>query len=176
MKKAAIVSLVSFMLWSCGNNPGRNAVDQNAIQQQEDGTISLKIEEAACYFDNVNPSFNTAEWNVVVTKPGRYKVWLSSATSDTLNLDYSSSVKIVFLDSQIEANPECDEIVLNSQDIPYPFYRADSYMGTFSILEPGRYSIQAISDKIIPSGYGNKTASLEAETRIVSLYLKPVTR
>jgi hypothetical protein len=43
---------------------------EHRIVQESDGTVSLKIEKAACYNDAVNPSNNTADWNVVITKPG----------------------------------------------------------------------------------------------------------
>jgi hypothetical protein len=71
-----------------------NQIVQNKILQQEDGTISLKVDKADCYQDKVNPSSNTAEWNVRVSKSGRFNVWLSSATKDTTDLKYDNSVKL----------------------------------------------------------------------------------
>ena len=38
--------------------------------RKSDGTLALNIENATCYSDVVNPSSNTAEWNVVVSKTG----------------------------------------------------------------------------------------------------------
>ena len=56
------------LIVSCNNavrsDEKRNMVAENRILQQKDGTISLKIDKAECYHDMVNPSSNTAEWNV----------------------------------------------------------------------------------------------------------------
>ncbi len=62
--------------------------------QQPDGTISLQLDKADRYSDIQDPSENTAEWNVVVSKSGRYNVWLSSATRDTTDLNYKSKVLV----------------------------------------------------------------------------------
>src|SRR5512143_421964 len=131
-----IVCILAFMSWSCGNNSEKNSTSEKTVLQQEDGTLSLKMEEATCYNDEYDPSSNTAEWNVKVSKPGRFKVWLSSATKDTTDLSYINSVKISLLDKLLEVNPEPDRVVLNSKDVSYPYYRADSYMGSFYIAEP----------------------------------------
>jgi len=68
------------LLYSCNNiseqKLSKDKIVQNRIVQQKDGTISLKVEKADCYHDIVNPSSNTAEWNVVVSKSGRFNVWL----------------------------------------------------------------------------------------------------
>jgi len=57
------------IIFSCKNTgepkETKNKVVQNKILQQSDGTISLKVDKADCYQDMVNPSSNTAEWNVV---------------------------------------------------------------------------------------------------------------
>ena len=137
------------MAWSCGRKSDSDNVSDNAILQEADGTLALNVEKATCYNDIVNPSSNTAEWNIVVSKPGTYKVWLSSATKDTTDLSYINSVKISLLDKLLEVNPECDKVVLNSDDVSYPYFRADSYMGSFYISEPGEYSIQVISEKVL---------------------------
>ena len=94
---------------SCNNevrsDENRNIVAENKILQQKDGTISLKIDKAECYHDMVNPSSNTAEWNVVVSKSGRYNVWLSSATKDTTDLKYKNSVLLSIRDNRFETLP-----------------------------------------------------------------------
>ena len=171
--------LGSFLLFSCSSNNGKKAngrSESDVVLQQEDGTITLKLEKAACYSDLSDPSSNTAEWNVLISTPGRYSVWLSSATKDTLDLNYTNTVKVNFLDNQLEVDPECDRIIKNSEDVPYPYYRADSYMGSFYVMEPGEYNIQVISEKIISKELRNETAYLSDNTRLVSLSLAPVKR
>jgi hypothetical protein len=153
-----------------------NHISENSIIQAADGTFSLKLENAACYSNELNPSSNTAEWSVVVSKPGRYKVWLSSATKDTMYLHYANSVKVTMLDNQLEVSPECDKIISNSGDVPYPYYRADSYMGSFFISEPGEYSIQVISEKVIPKEAQNQGKAQSENTMLMSLILAPMTR
>ena len=118
--------------------------------QQEDGTISLKVEKADCYQDEVNPATNTAEWNVVVSKSGRFDVWLSSATKDTTSLNYQNSVLLSILDKRIEAHPEVDKVIHNSSDVSYPYFRADSFLGSLYIQDTGLYNVQIISEKIVP--------------------------
>jgi len=170
--------LLMIALWSCNSKSESKKIGggDDLIIQQEDGTLSLKLEKAACYSNVSEPSSNTAEWNVVISQPGRYKVWLSSATKDTLDLNYNNSVRISLLDNQLEVNPECDKIVQNSGDVTYPFYRADSYMGSFYISEPGEYSIQVISEKVISKEVRNQTAYLSDDTRLMSVILTPMTR
>lgn len=170
--------ILMIALWSCNSKSESKKIGggDDLIIQQEDGTLSLKLEKAACYSNVSDPSSNTAEWNVVISQPGRYKVWLSSATKDTLDLDYNNSVRVSLLDNQLEVNPECDKIVQNSGDVTYPFYRADSYMGSFYISEPGEYSIQVISEKVISKEVRNQTAYLSDDTRLMSVILTPMTR
>lgn len=171
--------LASVLLFSCSSNSGNKAngrSESDVVLQQEDGTITLKLEKAACYSDVNDPSSNTAEWNVLISTPGRYSVWLSSATKDTLDLNYTNTVKINFLDNQLEVDPECDRIIKNSDDVKYPYYRADSYMGSFYVMEPGEYNIQVISEKILSKELRNETAYLSDNTRLVALSLAPVKR
>lgn len=173
------VGLASVLLFSCSSNSGNKTnskPESDVVLQQEDGTITLNLEKAACYSDVNDPSSNTAEWNVLISTPGRYSVWLSSATKDTLDLNYTNTVKVNFLDNQLEVDPECDRIVKNSEDVSYPFYRADSYMGSFYVMEPGEYNIQVISEKIISKEQRNETAYLSDNTRLVALSLAPIKR
>jgi len=171
------VGSVLITIWSCshtGSTKGQKE-SENRILQQNDGTISLILDKAACYSDVVNPSNNTADWNVVISKPGRYKVWLSSATKDTSDLNYANSVRISFLDDQLEATPACDKIVRNSNDVHYPYFRADSYMGSVYVSEPGEYNIQLISEKVIAKNTESHTTLAEG-TKLMSVMLTPITR
>lgn len=169
------VFLGASLLWSCGNKADMK-VAENAVLQQEDGTLALDMEKATCYNDEFDPSSNTAEWNVVISKPGRFKVWLSSATKDTTELSYVNSVKISLLDNQLEVDPACDKIVLNSDKVSYPYFRADSYMGSFYISEAGEYNIQVISEKVLPREAMNTITSGHDDTRLMSVILSPNTR
>jgi hypothetical protein len=171
-----ICGLAVLLAWSCGQRSESNNTSVNAILQEADGTLALSMENATCYSDVVNPSSNTAEWNIVVSKPGRFKVWLSSATKDTTDLSYVNSVKITLLDSQLEANPVCDRVVLNSEDVSFPYFRADSYMGSFYVSEPGEYSIQLISEKVRAKEAKNNHLAGADDTKLMSVILSPMTR
>lgn len=175
-KLCAIIGVIVLLAWSCGSNTGQNSVPENAVVQEADGTLALDMDEATCYSDDVNPASNTAEWNVVVSKPGTFRVWLSSATKDTTKLSYSNSVKLSLLDKFLEVNPECDKVVLNSGDVSLPYYRADSYMGSLYISEPGEYSIQVISEKVLPKEAELSEDMTSDDTRLMSVILTPLTR
>jgi hypothetical protein len=136
----------------------------------------LILDKAECYSDIVNPSNNTADWNIVISKPGRFKVWLSSATKDTSDLNYANSVRISLLDDRLEVNPACDKIVRNSSDVHYPYFRADSYMGSIYVSEPGEYNIQLISEKVIAKNAESHNTSLADDTKLMSVILTPSTR
>jgi len=168
------------LLYSC-NNTVKSTEDkkvraENEILQQEDGTISLKVDKAECYHDMGNPSSNTAEWNVFVSKSGRFEVWLSSATKDTTNLQYKNPVMLSILDNHIEAHPECDKIIQNSTEVTYPYFRADSFVGSLYIQDTGLYNIQLISEKIVPKNYKNDESSVTDNSRLLSVFLTPITR
>ena len=150
--------------------------DSQKIQQQADGTISLDIRKASVYKSPVDPANNTAEWDFIVSKAGRYNVWLSTATIDTMNLQYAGAVRINLLDDRLEGRPVGDKIVLDASEVKYPYYRADSYMGTFYIQEPGEYSIQVISEKAIPASEEVKVNSSDSPARLMSVILTPKTR
>lgn len=159
-----------------GHEQANNEQVQNRILQQPDGTISLKVDKADCYHDMINPSSNTAEWNVVVSKSGRFNVWLSSATKDTTNLQYSNSVRLSILDNRIEAHPAVDKIIHNSTDVTYPYFRADSFMGSLYIQDTGLYNIQVISEKIIPVEVEKTGSSVSENSKLLSVFLTPITR
>jgi hypothetical protein len=180
-KKFGIMILVGIVLFSaCKNTTDqkvmKNKTVQNKILQQKDGTISLKVDKADCYQDVVNPSSNTAEWSVVVSKSGRFNVWLSSATKDTTDLKYNNSVKLNILDNRIEAHPACDKIVHNSSDVSYPWFRADSFLGSLYIQDTGMYNIQIISEKIIPKESYKGGSSGSDNSKLLSVFLTPITR
>ena len=182
--RSALVTLsflaITLIIYSCansGNNSDKNAnKTSEKIKQRDDGTIDLHIEKAACVDDNTNPSGNTAEWTFIVSRPGRYNVWLSSATIDTMDLQYRNKVKISFQDELLEKKPIRNKIVLNASDVKYPYYRADSFMGTFYIQEPGEYSIQVISEKVIAQSDNIQNTTEANHTKLISLFLTPSTR
>jgi hypothetical protein len=97
---------------------------------------------------------------------------LSSATKDTTSLKYINAVLLSIRDKRLEAIPECDKVVLNSEDVSYPFFRADSFLGSLYIQDTGLINIQVISEKILPPG----TSANVADTRLLSLSLTPVVR
>ena len=162
---------------SCGQNGNTKNADtsDNTIVQKADGTVSLQLEKAVCYSDASNPSNNTADWNVVISKPGRFKVWITSATKDTSTLKYSNSVKVNILDDHLEVKPAVDKIVLHSGDVPNSYFRADSYVGSFYVSEPGEYNIQVISDKVIARS-GSKNIPQVDDTMLMSVVLTPAIR
>ncbi len=173
-----VYGLLLVLVWSCGRQGTTNNAQEagNSIVQQADGSVSLKLEKAVCYNDAANPSNNTADWNVVISKPGRFKVWLSSATRDTSNLRYSNSVKVNIMDDHMEIRPAIDKIVQNADDVPSSYFRADSYVGSFYVPEPGVYNIQVISDKVIARNNNTKAIPHIEDTMLMSVNLTPARR
>lgn len=167
------------LFYSCGNSgdksEAKNLNTADEILQKDDGTISLEVSKAACYSDIVNPSGNTAEWDVVISKSGRYNIWLSSATRDTISLNYNNVVKISVQDNRLEAHPECDKIIQNSSDVTLPYYRADSFVGSLYIQDTGLLNIQVISEKILPKDYKSKSPSTD-DSKLISVFFTPATR
>jgi hypothetical protein len=173
-----ILSILCFS-YSC-NRSERSIKNSNKVEskitQESDGTISLNLEKASCYSDKIDPASNTAEWDFIVLKPGRYDVWVSSITKDTMDLQYSNSVKINLLDERLEAKPIGNKIIQDAKDVHYPYYRADSYMGTFYFEEPGEYSIQLISEKVTTQNEYTNTSYNSDHTKLRSLILTPIVR
>lgn len=174
-----LCSLVAGMtLISCGNstNSGEAAGNSSGkvIKQRDDGTISLNLDKADRYSDVKNPSCNTAEWNVVVKRSGRYNVWLSSVTKDTNDLRYRNSVMISVQDNQIVGKPECDRIIQSSSDINYPWFRADSFMGAMYIKDTGIFHIQVNSEQILPDNYNTELSGGEL-AKLISVSFTPAT-
>jgi hypothetical protein len=166
------------LLYSC-NNAGKQAEVkkvsvQNKALQKKDGTISLDISEAACYSDMNNPSCNTAEWDVVILKSGRYNVWMTSVTKDTTNLKYRNSVMINIQDNRLEAHPVCNKIIQNPGEVSPKFYRADSYIGSLFIQDTGLLNVQVISEKIIPKDYKKHGSSEFDDSKLISVMLTPI--
>jgi hypothetical protein len=153
-----------------------NVIAENKVLQQKDGTISLKIDKAECYHDMVNPSSNTAEWNIVVSKSGRYDVWLSSATIDTTDLKYKNSVLLSIRDNRFETLPIVNKVVQNSSEVSRPYYQADSFMGSLYIQDTGVYSVQVISDRVLPKNFRQGGASSDDLTKILAVSLTPAKR
>lgn len=173
-----LLAFAGMVLFSCKQNESKKEdekdVTQTAVtQQQQDGTISLAVDKADKYQDTQNPESNTAEWNVLVSKSGRYNVWLSSATKDTTKLAFNSAVLLSVKDDRLEARPSVDKVIHNSSDVSYPYYRAESFLGSLFLQDTGVYSIQLISDKIVPEGQNGDNAA--DDTRLLSVSLTPVT-
>ena len=138
--------------------------------QQQDGTISLDVEKADTYHDINEPASNTAEWSVVVSKSGRYDVWLTSAAKDPSRLRYDNSVMLSIKDDMLEARPSLDKVLENSSDASYP-YRADSFMGSLYLKDTGVYNIQIVIDRIV-SDDDDKKADTE-DRKLVTVSLTP---
>ena len=174
-----IISGLTIVLFgSCGRAVNTKEISdaENRILQQDDGTVSLKLEKAAYYYDAINPSNNTADWYVVISKPGRFKVWITSATKDTSDLKYTNSVKVNIQDDHLEVDPVVDKIVKNSKDVPNSYFRADSYVGSFYVKEPGEYNIQVISEKVIAKNSGSESSVKVGDSKLLSVILTPALR
>jgi hypothetical protein len=171
---------VYFLAYSCNNSGSRsekgNREELNKIRQLDDGTINLQIDKAFCYNNLSNPSFNAAEWNLIVTKPGRYEVWLSSATIDTADLQYNNIVTLSMQDKRLNAKPVSNRIVLNASGVKYPYFRADSYMGELYIQDPGEYNVQLISEKVIAKSDSIPVSGVLDHTKVISVFMTPKTR
>jgi hypothetical protein len=170
----AVVGLGLFSCKNSGNNAGsEDELTHEAIVQQQDGTISLDVKEASTYHDIDNPESNTAEWNVIVSKKGRYDVWLSSATKDPGKLAYHNTVMVSVRDNQLEARPSIDKVIPNSSDGSYP-YTTGSFIGSLFISDTGLFNIQVVSDKILPKEAGRNNPEDEG-TKLISVSLTPAT-
>ncbi|HEX2921462.1 MAG TPA: hypothetical protein VHO50_09900 [Bacteroidales bacterium] len=170
-----LLVIAGIILYSCSNsdkkiNTGKEL--SNTVMQDQDGTVSLLIDEADTYHDSEDPESNTAEWNVLISKSGRYDIWLSSATKDTTRLEFDNSVMLSIKDDLLEAYPSVDKVIHNSTDVFYPFFRADSFMGSLYLQDTGMYNIQVISDKILPEDPSEKSLETDA-TKILSVFLTP---
>ena len=167
--------LLAGIFAGCGNSAsektGSDTLDHNRIIQHENGTLLLSIDDADCYSDEANPVANTAEWNALIVKSGRYDIWLASATRDTISLNYRNSVHLNFKDINIDANPRCDDIILDTDNLPDSYFMANSYIGTVYIQDTGAIDVQFISEQILP-----KSEQGYVDSRFVSLCFKPEAR
>jgi hypothetical protein len=65
---------------------------------------------------------------------------------------------------------------MNSADVKYPYFRADSFLGSMYLQDTGTYHIQVISEKIVPKDYNETEVSGDEISKLISVSFKPVTR
>lgn len=177
MKDFFVIVLILVFASSCGNrNNGSNSdLSSSYITQQEDGTIVLNLEKAYLLEDSLHPDMNTAEWSIRIKSKGRYELWLTSYTKDTMDLQYDGPVFINFQDKRIKVESIIgNEIVLDTPGLDKKYFRADSKLGSLYIENPGDYNIQLVGSKVRPfetSSLGNSSR----HTELRSLILKPMT-
>ncbi len=177
MKDFFAFVLILVLVSSCGNSSNENYKNQTAsyITQQEDGTVILDLEKAYLLQDSLHPDMNTAEWSVRIKSKGRYELWLTSYTRDTMDLKYEGPVYIHFQDKRIKAESIIgNEIVLDTPGLGNMYFRADSKLGSVYIENPGDYNIQLVGSKVRPfeiTALNNSTR----HTELRSLILKPIT-
>lgn len=153
IRAGLVIGLSLFFIISCNqgtnsDNSGENA--PVAVIQNGNGDISLRLKDAYRLYDNENPKRNTAEWSVEVCSSGRYEVWLSSLTTDTMDLSYDEPVIVTFGEDRIEARPVGNKIILDNIEKTSPYFRADSRLGSIFIDDAGQYNLQVISEKVLP--------------------------
>lgn len=119
------------------------------------------------------PQYNTAEWLFKVDKPGRYDVWLSTLTLDTLQLHYNDNVVITAGETRLAKLPLGDEIVTEDKSVSAPWYRADSHMGSVFFSKAGEYPVQVISDRVERHTSDLSQIGKDEHTLINSVILKP---
>lgn len=177
MKEFFVIVLILVFASSCGNRNNDSNIDQSTsfITQQEDGTVVLDLEKAYLLEDSLHPDMNTAEWSVRIKSKGRYELWLTSYTKDTMDLQYEGPVYINFQDKRIKAETIIgNEIVLDTPGLGDMYFRADSKLGSIYVENPGDYNIQLVGSKVRPF----ETTALSNSTRhteLRSLILKPIT-
>lgn len=175
---AAVVLAVAALiaLASCKNDMtsnGNNGKDRKGVARAGSEPIVLKIEEAQLLEVENKPQYNTAEWVFKVDKPGRWDVWLSSLTLDTLQLNFGGDVIITAGDTKIVKKPVSDRVVTEDESITGPWFRADSHMGSVFFSKPGEYQVQVISDKVEPHSSDLSQLSIDKQILINSLIMKP---
>jgi hypothetical protein len=178
IKFLVLLVLASFNLWYCSNQSDKKRATSidNPIMQQEDGSISLKLANAWFYSDTIDPSNNTAEWTVVISKTGSYRIWLSSATKDTINFNYLNKVKVNLSDREYIVIPKWDKIIQKSEDVSYPYFRADSFVGSFYISQTGEYNIQVTGEKVISEATRNQAKTLTENSKLMALIISPLAK
>jgi len=175
--KAVLLGLVIvFPMTACNDTGGAGKESKKARSEKSAGQaegVTLLIKDAALIQVDSNPQYNTAEWHFTVQKAGRYDVWLSSLTCDTTYLNFGDSVVITAGDTRLTGRPVGDEIVTEDMSVKEPWYRADSHMGSIFFREPGEYQVQVISDRVKKFTSDLSDLSVEKQTLINSLILKP---
>jgi len=169
-----LIVICFLMTMSCKHfmtaKEGRGTLS-TSTEKTAGGDFMLKIEDADLVQDSSDPESNTAEWSFSVAQPGRYEVWLSSITCDTMNMGFDTAVTITAGDSRLEKVPMGDEIIANDNTISTPWYRADSEMGSVFFNKAGEYTVQVISEKVVTPAVKDS----DNKTLIKSIILKPVT-
>ena len=93
MKKLLIILTLTILFISCKNNMEKSETKVNQINQDINGSISLNLDNTNTLYNDIkNPQNNTAEWNIQINKSGRFNVWISTATIDTINLKYNTVI------------------------------------------------------------------------------------
>ncbi len=177
MRDIFTVVLIFVLASSCGNRTDENLREERIsyITQEENGTIILDLEKAYLLQDSLHPDMNTAEWFISVKNKGRYELWLSSYTRDTMDLQYEGPVFVNFLDKRIKAESiKGNEIVLDTPGLGNMFFRADSKLGSVYIQNPGNYNIQLVCSKVRPCET-TLLSNSSRHTELRSLILKPIT-
>ncbi len=164
---ATVIALASCKRDGNNGNEGKGGAKANGE------AIVLKIEEAQLLEVEDKPQYNTAEWVFKVDKPGRWDVWLSSLTLDTLQLHFEGDVIITAGDTKIVKKPVRDRVVTEDKSITMPWYRADSHMGSVFFSKPGEYQVQVISDRVEPHSSDLSQLGIDKQTLINSLIMKP---
>ena len=155
----------------CRENNGSTETIANEIVQEKSGEIHLNLKDAYLLHDEKNPSDTTDEWHFHLLTKGRYEVWLSSLTCDTMNLTYEEPVIIHIGDKRLQGQPVGNEIVLNDKSVEEPYFRADSRLGSILIENEGHYNLQVVSEKVLPSP--KKEGPNQARTILNQVILKP---
>ncbi|MDZ7739994.1 MAG: hypothetical protein U5K32_13200 [Bacteroidales bacterium] len=177
MRKMKYILLLLVIIAGGCTNKNSDDLDKQTvpeITEQEDGSIVLDLEKAYLLQDSLHPDMNTAEWSFRVESRGRYELWLSSFTKDTMDLHYDDPVIVNFEHKRIRANPVGNEIILDTPGTGEDYYRADSRIGSLYIDSPGGYSIQIVSAKVRPCENIYERTGLR-HTELRSLILKPMT-
>lgn len=179
MKAVLLGLVIVFPMTACNDTGGTGKESKKARSEKSAGQaegVTLLIRDAALIQVDSNPQYNTAEWHFTVHKAGRYDVWLSSLTCDTTYLSFGDSVIITAGDTRLTGRPVGDEIVTEDLSVKEPWYRADSHMGSIFFREPGEYQVQVISDRVEKLSADLSDLSVEKQTLINSLILKPMVR
>jgi hypothetical protein len=79
-------------------------------------------------------------------------------------------------DNRLETLPIVNRVVQNSADVSSPYYQADSFMGSLYIQDTGMYSVQVISDRVLPKKFRPSGSSPDDFSTILSVSLTPAKR